>query len=412
MGNKMKSFVCESNCAGCYACVNICPKDAIGIIEKNAETYEAMIDGSKCINCRLCERVCPSMNVIELKKADFCYASWSKYDKDLKESSSGGVAAVLSRAILMDSGVVYGSVSEKRKVFHKRVDSLAKSDELRGSKYVNSSIGLSYRSVKQDLISNKQVLFIGTPCQVAGLKSFLGKEYANLLTVDLICHGTPLFEYLADYINTILPDRQRGVWDKVSFRRNDKFELSIMADEKVLYNRDASRDAYFSAFLSGMIFQKSCYSCKFAVPERVGDVTIGDFWGLDRKKIPHDYSGKVSVVLPNTPKGENVLANLSDELTMVKLPFEDALHPDQGNLLHPSIPHIDRAKFLRLLPKKGIKKAIMSTEVGEKIKNQEKKERVRRSQKRKEYLIHLPNHVLIRLLGNDKYSALKRILKR
>lgn len=408
----MKHIVNEKNCTGCYACVNICPKDAIEIKQINIESNKAVIDSSKCVNCRLCEQVCPSMNAVKMHKANICYAAWSNDDRDLRLSSSGGIAAVLSKLFLKDSGIVYGSVSKNRKVFHERVESISKSDEMRGSKYVESSIGFCYRSVKKDLSNNKKVLFIGTPCQIAGLKNYLGSEYADLYTVDLICHGTPLFVYLEEYINSILPRKQRSMWDRISFRSNNRFEIIIStACGKDLYKQSASQDAYFSAFLSGMIFQQSCYSCKFAAPERVGDLTIGDFWGLDRKKIPRDYTGKVSVVLPNTFKGVSIMNSLSNELTLIKLPVEDAFHHDQGNLLHPSRPHPDRELFLQLLPKVGIKKAIMSTAVGDNIKEQYKQERRKRLNEKKDYLIHLPNHVLKQVLGNDKYSAIKRILR-
>ena len=408
----MERIVTKNNCMGCYACANACPKDAIIIKQNNYVSNIATVDNSKCVDCHICERVCPAMNVVEVKKADFCYAAWSKNDDDLKKSSSGGIAAVLSRAFLLDKGIVYGSVSKNQKVFHDRVDVLSKCDDLRGSKYVESSIGFCYRNVKKDLLNNKKVLFIGTPCQVAGLNSFLGAKYDNLLTVDLICHGTPLFNYLEEYIHAILPKKVRNKWDRISFRSDKSFVLSVLSGENVLYKREASRDAYFSAFLSGMIFQQSCYSCKFAAPERVGDITIGDFWGLDRKKIPQDYSGKVSVVLPNTTKGKVLMDSLSKELIMIKLPLEDALHPDQGNLLHPSVPHADRAKFLELMPRIGIKKAIMSTEVGERIIEQRKKERHKRLQKRKKYILLLPKHILIHLLGDNKYLALKKQAKR
>ena len=405
----MKKIVNQKKCTGCYACVNICPKDAIAIKRNNTESNEVVIN-NKCINCHLCECVCPSINPVSMKKARFCYAAWSKDNRDLMESSSGGIAAVLSRAFLRDSGIVYGSVSKNKKVFHERVESISKCDELRGSKYVESSIGFCYRRVKQDLRNNKKVLFIGTPCQVAGLKRFLGKEYDDLLTVDLICHGTPPFDYLEKYINSILSKKQRGEWDRVSFR-NNKYEFSIMAREKVLYKQVASLDAYFSAFLSGLILRQSCYSCKFAAMERVGDITIGDFWGLDRKKLPYDYLGKVSVVLPNTAKGETVMVGLSNELVMVELPVEDAYHSDQGNLLHPSIPHVDREKFLDLLPQIGIKKAIMATTVGDKIKELEKIERRKLWNEKKDNFIHFPNRALKKMLGNDNYSFLKRILR-
>lgn len=407
----MEKIVNEKNCMGCYACVNACPKDAIIIKQNNFDSNIAIVDHSKCIDCHLCTRVCPAMKPIEVKKADFCYAAWSKNDVDLNKSSSGGIAAVLSRLFLKDGGIVYGSVSENKKVFHKRIESFSNYDDLRGSKYVESSIGFCYRNVKCDLLNNKKVLFIGTPCQVAGLKCFLGSDYVNLLTVDLICHGTPPFGYLEEYINTILPKKQRSEWDKVSFRNNNSYEIALTAGEKVLYKRQASKDAYFSAFLSGMIFQQSCYSCKFAAPDRVGDITIGDFWGLDRKKIPFDYSGKVSVVLPNSTRGESIMDSLSNELIMIKLPVEEALNPEQGNLLHPSIPHNEREKFLDLLPKNGVKKAIMSTEVGDRIREQEKIERHEKLQERKDYISHLPNHLLKRFLGNEKYTSLKNKLR-
>lgn len=366
-------------CTACMACRAACPKTAIskGLNELGEEV--PIIDPQKCISCGICVSTCPSNKKIELKRAGSCYAAWSKSEEDMKKSSSGGIAAIFSRNVISEGGVVYGASSRDSNVFHERIDSIEKIDLIRGSKYVKSDINNCYTDIREQLSKGKRVLFIGTPCQVAGIKSFLGGDQEKLLTVDLICHGTPPFEYLKEYLDVKCNrgENSRG-WDTVSFRING-FVMRVFNKENVVYQKEADQDLYYSAFLQGLIFRKNCYRCPYARPERVGDLTIGDFWGLDRGKIEPGYKGKVSLILPNSQKGLSLLQACRNDMALTKLPLKDAINPLQGNLIHPSIPHKDREDFENLYVKYGFFKALKRTGFGKDFLRKERVGRIKRS---------------------------------
>lgn len=197
--------ICDENrCSGCCACLNICPTGAISMIENEYGSTVPKVDMKRCIVCNACIGRCPNNKITEKKRSDYAYAVWSKNDEDIALSSSGGAATVFSRYILKNGGVVFGAAVIDNTVKHIRIDSESEIGKLRGSKYVQSQIGEVYRFVKKEVIDGKFVLFIGTPCQISGLKNYLGKYYANLVTIDLICHGTPPLKYLLEYISSII----------------------------------------------------------------------------------------------------------------------------------------------------------------------------------------------------------------
>ena len=158
-------------------------------------------------------------------------------------------------------------------------------EKLRGSKYVKSDIRDCYIRVRDDLRNGRKVLFTGTPCQVAGLKAFIGKDCQDLTTVDLVCHGTPPFRYLKEYLDKKCSQGgSRKGWDKAVFRSGKFFLMKVYREGEIIYQKGAADDLYYSAFLDGMIFRSNCYHCQYACPERVGDLTIGDFWGKGQQR--------------------------------------------------------------------------------------------------------------------------------
>ena len=369
--------ICDMNqCTACFACVDLCPKGAIRQELDALKEEMPVIDSEKCISCGLCVSMCPVNNKQKLQEADFCYGAWSKREDDLDRSSSGGVAAVLSRKVLKTGGLVYGAVSRDSKIFHDRIDTEEGLELLRGSKYVKSDTKNCFNSAHRDLKEGKQVLFIGTPCQVAAAKAFCVEAGENLLTIDLICHGTPPFSYLKEYLDKCC---HNGKWDSVSFRYKKSFLLRAFSGRDPVYQKAADEDLYFSAFLDGLIFRKGCYSCPYARPERIGDLTIGDFWGIDRSKLAAAYEGKISLILPNTTKGALFLEICQDELMLHRFPMEDAMNPQQGNLLHPSIMHSERENFENWYSKYGFCEAIMRTDLGRDILKREREKRIKNS---------------------------------
>ncbi len=335
----MEIICAAEKCTGCLACVNSCPADAIDIGADATGAIAPHIAAHKCIDCGLCAKICPANTPRPLRRAPHAYAAWSENEP---KSSSGGVAAVMARQVVTNGGAVYGAVIENGKTRHIRVDTLEQLPRLRGSKYVQSDIGLAYRTAKQDLTDGRQVLFTGTPCQIAGLQAFLRKDYDNLLTVDLICHGTPSPDYLKQHLDS----KTGGDWDAFSFRGEYDFCMTAYKDGKVVYQQPSEDDIYFDAFLKGLTYRDACYACPYSRLERVADITVGDFWGLDRQVLEQPYEGRISVVLPNTEKGQAFFETLQGQLVCEQRPLEEAASEQQDNLRHPSVPHPDRAAFV------------------------------------------------------------------
>lgn len=228
----------------------------------------------------------------------------------------------------------------------------------KGSKYVQSYIGNSYNDVKKFLNENKKVIFIGTPCQIAGLNAFLNKPYDNLITVDLICHGIPSQKYLDDYIESLnLPEKP----DNISFRGLHDFYFSLYKNNNLIFSEHADNNKFFSAFLAGLFYRENCYSCEYANTNRVGDITIGDFWGLG-KDIPfeHDKTDGVSVVLINTEKGSNFFKNCKNKLFYEERSLDEAV-AGNNQLRSPSSKHENYDLFIENYLKSGIKHALEKT---------------------------------------------------
>lgn len=285
------------------------------------------------------------------------YACWNLDINERKSSSSGGLASIFyTHFINNKSGICYGcNYDENIQLVFSRASTLDEIKKFKTSKYSFSYIGKSYREIQKDLNNGLYVVFVGTPCQVAGLKRFLRKDYDNLLAIDLICHGMPPQKYLDEYIESLNLDEKPN---NLTFRGILNFYFSLYKDDKILYSKKASEDLFFKAFLEGLFYNENCYSCQYANSERVGDITIGDFWGLgDEEPFEHDTSNGVSVALINNEKGKKYFDEIKYQIFFEKRTVEEAI---KGNdqLRAPSNKHINHDLFLEIYSEKGLKEAL------------------------------------------------------
>lgn len=351
-------YVCKiAECYGCHACYNVCPKHAISMQEDSFGTLIPVIQQEKCVDCGLCRRVCPALNESQFATPQQVYAAIAKDQVDYKASTSGGIATTFAKKVIQDGGVVYGAtVMDDLTVRHTRASTMEEIERQRGSKYVQSAVGDSYRAVKQDLEHEKTVLFVGTPCQIDGLLLFLGRDYDKLITVNLICHGVPSNRLLKDNVYKVVNRKQRLA---LSFRGGTGFALTVSQGETTIYQREFYKDPYYLGFMRKLFYRSTCYTCKYAQKQRVGDITIGDFWGFDKiKPFVTDTPYGLSVVMVNTHAGKRFFEKCSDSLLYQERDLDEAV---VGNpqLRQPSKKHRNYAKFRKLYKKCGFKKAAM-----------------------------------------------------
>lgn len=345
-------------CTSCSACYSICQKSAISMEYDLDGNLYPRIKQENCVNCGLCQMVCTAKNDSKFYEAEDVYAAWAKDQTERKSSSSGGAAAVFSKKILENKGIVFGAAFNKEKeVHHIMIEEMNELQKLKGSKYVQSKIDDTYKQAKEKLELNKNVIFFGTPCQIDGLVHFLGKEYSNLVTVDLICHGTPSPNYLKEHINYI-ESKVRKKAETITFRGKNDFCFTLY-DEKdnVIYKISNEYDTYFKGFLEGLFYRKNCYSCRYARKERVSDITIGDFWGLgDEKEFLADKTKGVSVIILNTDKGKQFFESCKNLFVYEKRTLEEAVKGNH-NLRKPTSFHPKYEIFQNLYKQYGFEKA-------------------------------------------------------
>lgn len=349
----------KQNCTGCMACLQACPVKCIRAKEDDMGDLYPYIDGNTCIECQTCVKVCPEIAINHknpLKKSEQAYAVWSLNTNSRSASTSGGAAGEFYESALNQGywicGVKYEEEYHVRHFLTKEhKDILA----FRQSKYVYSETTDIFGQIKQLLQKNEKVLFISLPCKVAGLYSFLGDKLTlNLLTVDIVCHGTPSYIQLREHIRKMVT-LNRG---KLTFRKDNEYVFEVTDNNKTLYSKRGRQDNYLAAFLEGLNYRPSCYNCSYARPERIADVTIGDFWGLGAE-IPwnHPYTGSISAVLTNTEKGKKFWDECSDHFFSEERSVEEAV---KGNsqLNYPTPVHPKRAEFEVLYKQKGFDEAV------------------------------------------------------
>lgn len=322
----------KNACSGCNACAEVCPKHCITMVADSKGFYYPEINKNLCIKCGACERVCPFVRSTELIAPLKAFAAWNKDKKQHLLSSSGGAAYIFSKYIIEKGGVVYGCSADGLDIKHIRVDKVKDLHKLQGSKYVQSDIRGVFSQVKTDLKNSASVLFIGTPCQVAGLKNYIKQIPDNLYLVDLICHGVPSRQMLDENVSYIAQGKHIN---NISFREGTDFRLNVQGDD-LKYKSDCWKNLYYRGFFNGITYRASCYKCPFARLERVSDITIGDFWGLKNvEKMSVEIQNGVSVLLPSTEKGIKLINLVEDCLNLNERSIDEAV---AGNtqLRHPS----------------------------------------------------------------------------
>ncbi|MBR5577871.1 MAG: Coenzyme F420 hydrogenase/dehydrogenase, beta subunit C-terminal domain [Lachnospiraceae bacterium] len=325
---KKIDIVPHSACTGCSACYNICPPRAIHMAEESNGFAYPQID-STCIDCGLCAKICPALSEHK-KEADKevkSYAVWA--NDELREiAGSGGVFPCLAEYIAEQGGVVYGAAFDEdfRGVSHIAVEKKEELVKTYKSKYLQSKIGEIYQDVKKKAEANIPILFSGTPCQVAGLKAYLnGKQYEYLYTVDILCHGTPSPMAYQKFLDEVCPDKEIK---KVDFRDKKYGWGKLLAIEFTdgTIHYDYHNGHFFNAFLPGLSMMEACFHCKYANSNRVGDITLGDFWGVSQFKARWDDKRGTSLVLCNSPKGKELFGKIFSKIRcMEEVPLKTVL---------------------------------------------------------------------------------------
>ena len=320
------------DCCGCGACADICPQRCIQMLPNQEGFLYPMVDEKICVHCNRCESTCPVLNAGEGKTKD-CQEAWAAVQRDSKvllESSSGGLFTALAMKVLNEDGCVFGAAftDDFRRVNHIMVDRAEKLSLLRGSKYLQSETGACYILVQELLKQGKPVLFTGTPCQIAGLKHFLGKEYENLYLVDIICHGVPSAVVWQHYLDQIMV-KFRGKPTNVNFRKKKeswfRYGLEICFADGKCFFQQKDDNPYMKIFLRNECLRESCYHCVVKETGTVSDLTIGDFWGVERVIPEMESKMGISLVLVHTDKGRGLFYNLGSEINRHQVDYGRAI---------------------------------------------------------------------------------------
>lgn len=343
----------KNHCSGCGACAQGC---AVGIVvlscDNDGFTYP-VIDRDKCVNCGKCVSVCPFTSSERKAENQKFFAAKSKSNSVIKGSSSGGAFYEIAKAFCDENYVVFGAeMSDELKVRHGYIEDFSEIEKLQKSKYVQSDTGDSFKKVKAFLKGNKKVLFSGTPCQVAGLKNYLGKDYDNLVTVDIVCHGVPSQQLFDKYIKE-LSDELGSKVTSFTFRNKKNFEKKNCNQKTVLIKTESGREyvkevlqcEYLAAFHEAMFYRPSCEECPFANTERVGDITLADFWGAEKYYADFDNGKGVSLVIANTKKGAELFSKT--DMDFIESDKEKAI-ANNAQLRRPVKFHKNREKFFEL----------------------------------------------------------------
>lgn len=362
----------KQDCCGCLSCVQKCPKQCISIYEDEEGFLYPKVDNSICIDCGLCEQVCPVLNQAEERKPIEVFAAKNPNEEIRKESSSGGIFTLLAEQTIDSGGVVFGvKWNEHFEAIHAYTETKDGLADFRGSKYVQSQTGDTFKQTEQFLKQGRQVLYSGTPCQIAALKLYLKKEYDNLLTVDIICHGTPspgVFRwYLSEELQMTVArqnnkktkfsnpssitsiakadilakeqgfkikdirfrDKQLG-WKKFSFVLTLE-SLSSIQNNNISISSPLNENTFLRGFLANIYLRPSCYACPAKSGKSGSDITLADYWGINSLMPELDDDRGISAITINSTKGQNALHSTDAELYTA--PYED-LCAKNPSLLH------------------------------------------------------------------------------
>ena len=358
----------KSKCCGCSSCVQRCPKQCISMREDEQGFLYPIIDTLKCIDCSLCEKVCPMLNPSLAKEPLQVFAAKNKNEEQRLRSSSGGMFILLAGHIIKQGGVVFGArFDQKWEVEHCYAETIEELEPLMRSKYVQSNIGNTYKETEQFLKQGRQVMFVGTSCQIAGLMRYLRKEYDNLLAVDFICHGVPSPGVWKKYLeeikssqseaagkNTVLSFslKPRPIITGINFREKQnggygwkKFGIEVRAksplkgdNNSVLKSGIFYDDVFMKGFLSNLYLRPSCYKCTAKNGASGSDLTIADFWGIQNYHSEFDDDKGTSLVFVHTDKGKSVIERLKTKIDVLESNMSEAIESNPSYTRSVSIP--------------------------------------------------------------------------
>lgn len=360
----MQIIVEKKLCTGCHACFNACPKNCIKMEPDEEGFLYPDIDANKCIDCGKCKKICPILNDYSGNPKGEAFAYINKDEETRMNSSSGGIFTLLAEFIIDSGGIVFGAAFDTDlNVHHISIDNKNELYKLRGSKYLQSTIGNSYKDAEKYLKLGQYVLFSGTPCQISGLKTYLGVDYPNLITQDIICHGVPsplvwqkYLMFLKSKFKATINQKNPPVFRNKSTGWKE-YSVSVDFENNATYKKKSSEDLYMKAFLKNLSLRHSCYNCNFKSLKRESDITLADFWGIDKIKPELDDNKGVSLILINTKKGKNLLNSISQKTKMQNVNIEEAIKYNTAAVSSPPIPK-NRDKFIHYVICYNFKKAV------------------------------------------------------
>lgn len=334
---KVNCTLPNASCTGCSACASVCPKNAISMVLDDAGFLHPSVDNNRCVDCKLCEKACPVLNNPAVSENTEAYGAYAKDSSLLNGSSSGAIFPILAKYILSRGGVVFGAAfDEDFTVKHIGIETVDELPKLCSSKYVQSEIGQTFREAKAALDAGRLVYFSGTPCQIAGLKAYLKKDYENLITQDLVCHSAPSPKVWEDY-KQALEESHGGKMTEFSFRHKETgwegYYIRAEFDNGSTFLQKAGENPYQRGFIKGLYSRPSCYTCAFKGVERCSDITLADFWGV-KNILPEAYHPMgTSLVLLHSEKARKLFQEISSEIQSFSADANAALVFNQAALV-------------------------------------------------------------------------------
>lgn len=331
------------NCTSCGLCANVCSKNAISLVWSKDGFLIPQVDADACINCGLCVKQCIALEekpeFIDDINSVVSYGGWNKNEKIHLKSSSGGIFTALAQWAIQQKGAVFGVVwQDKLTAAFDKAESEHALARMRGSKYTPAVPGLVYKNVLAELKTGRRVLFSGTPCQVHALHKYLRKPFDNLLTIDIVCHGAPSHLILEKYIAENEAKSGKTI-DYVSFRDKPegwlRYHVTKHYSDGSTESMPSDKDIYMRMFLCDKALNKVCYNCPYAHIPRQGDITLGDYWGVENHHREWPIDKGISAILVNTEKGQIALNTLNTELVLKEEPFDNIYKGQDVVLVRP-----------------------------------------------------------------------------